>query len=107
MKLVLPMLLLALSAQVHAGRLYKCVDKHGKVEYASSPCHANAKQFDPEKGRGSVTRMKLPKVEAPAASSSSSPIMTEEQKRQMDELGVKPGGAVKVKPLVIPESWLK
>lgn len=88
-----------------ADNLYKCVDASGRVEYANGPCKGKAEKFQPR--RGSVTRLKLPKVEPAQAPSTGGSTVTAEQKRQMEELGIKPGGAVRMKPLVIPESWLK
>lgn len=102
------LILLALASctqAVLAEQLYRCTDALGKVEYANVPCTGKAEKFHPRKG--SVTTMKMPKVEPAPAPSAGSPTITPEQKRQMDELGIKPGGAVKMKPLVIPESWLK
>jgi Domain of unknown function (DUF4124) len=99
------LVLLTVCAPLHANQLYKCVDAKGKVEYASSPCKGKSEKFHPRKG--SVTHMKMPKLAPTPAPSTSGATMTAEQKRQMDELGIKPGGAVQMKPLVIPESWLK
>lgn len=88
-----------------AGQLYKCVDAHGKIEYANVPCKGKAEKFHPRKG--SVTSLKMPKPQPAPAANAGSPTITPEQKRQMEELGIKPGGAVQMKPLVIPGSWLK
>lgn len=97
--------LLIACAPLQAQQLYKCVSAQGKVEYASSPCKGKAEKFHPRKG--SVTHMKMPKLPPAPPPSTGGTTMTAEQKRQMDELGIKPGGAVQMKPLVIPESWLK
>lgn len=99
------LVLLTACAPLHANQLYKCVQADGKIEYASSPCKGKSEKFHPRKG--SVTTMKMPKQAPAPAPSTGGATMTAEQKRQMDELGIKPGGAVQVKPLVIPESWLK
>ena len=88
-------------------KLYKCVDRDGKVEYSNVACKGKPQVFDASKGKGSVTNVKMPKVAPSASSNSKGPLMTPEQKKQMEELGIKPGGAVQMKPLVIPESWLK
>lgn len=84
--------------------LYKCSDAKGNTEYSSVPC--KGKVFDPAKGNGTVTSIEMPSGGSKPAAKSSSPILTPEQKAQLDELGIKPGGPP-VKSLILPDSWLK
>lgn len=100
-------LLLPLTTVTAGEKLYKCTDADGKIEYSNVACKGKPQVFDASKGKGSVTRVTVPKVDPAVATKPGGPLMTPEQKKQMEELGIKPMGTTAVKPLVIPESWLK
>ena len=102
--LVILAFVLASGTTVAGEKLYKCKNAEGKIEYTNVVCAGTPEVFDPKKGKGSVTNVKMPKVEAPAEAQSK-PAMDPEQKGQMDQLGIKPIGTPK--SLVIPQSWLK
>jgi hypothetical protein len=80
-----------LNVTIAGDKLYKCVEPGGKIEYSNVDCKGKPQVFNPAKGKGVVTSVKMPKIEAAPAATGTKPIMT----------------AVQMKPLVIPESWLK
>lgn len=89
---------------VAGDQIYKCVDAKGNVEYSNVTCKGVV--FDPTKGKGSVTNIEMPKAGSAPSAMSNTPVLTPEQKAQLDELGIKPGGP-QLKSPIIPDSWLK